>query len=141
MATLPDHIRTSIAQRQRQRLRCAQTIALQLGDPRLATTATHLLEKGLALLSEDKADLNGTPGVRAAIVVETESWEVLRRLSLRPCTSDELRRVHEQIETIKRTIEVQGTLIELAVPAEATNATPSLQVLWDEYQQRQPPEQ
>jgi hypothetical protein len=136
MATLPDHIRTGIAQRHRQRIRCAQTVAILLSEPRMAPLAELLLTQGPALLGEDKADLNGTPGVRAAITVEEEAWTALARIAANApaCTPDDLHRAHEQIEAIKRAIEVQSTFIELAIPTHDDSR--SLQALYDQYQQR-----
>ncbi len=98
--------------------------------------ADLFLTQGTALLNEDKADLNGTPGVRAAIAVEQDAWTSLARIATAasPCTPDDVQRAHEQIETIKRAIEVQSTLIELAIPKH--DESRPLQALYDQYQQR-----
>ena len=135
MATLPDHILTAILQRQRQRSRCAHIIETLLDDQRLTAMAPQFLKTGSALLAEDQCDLNGTPGMRAAITVEQEAWQGLQRalIGAPAVSADEARRAREHLETIKRVIDVEATLIELAIPA----ATPApLQVLYDEYQQR-----
>src|SRR5437879_3903957 len=116
MSTIPDHIRTTIAQRQRQRAHCAQTIELLLPDSRLAPMAEQFLRAALNLLHEDECDLNGTPGVRAAIDVERTGWEALQRIRIPPTTADESRRAIGYIETIKRAVEVQATLMDLAIP-------------------------
>ena len=128
---LPDHIRAAIAQRQRQRTRIAQTIDLLLCESRLAGTAGQLVQTAMALQQEDNCDLNGTPGVRTAITVEREAWERVQRTVIGDVSPEESQQVRRYLETIKRVIEVQATLIDLAIP----DAQP-LQALWDEYQQR-----
>jgi hypothetical protein len=136
MSPIPDHIRTSIAQRQRQRARCAQTIELLLAEPQLASMAAQFLETAMHLLHEDECDLNGTPGVRAAISVEKTGWEALQHVGVPPICGDELRRASGYIETIKRAIEVQATLMDLAIPT--TAGEHPFRALLDEYSQRYP---
>jgi hypothetical protein len=136
MATLPDHIRTTIAQRQRQRKLCAQAVELLLSEPRIAITAEHLVQKGMTLLKEDQCDLNGTAGIREASSLEKEAWEALERVIPHTSTISnyEALRAREHIETIKRLVDLQATLIELAIPI-SPKAAP-LQVLWEQYQHR-----
>ena len=132
MAPLPDHIRIQLSQRQQQRVRCAQTVSQLLDDQRLTSLAAHFIHNAVALLKEDECDLNGTPGVRTAINVERDAWQALQRLTIGPLKSEERVHARERIETIKRSIDVQATLIDLAIPAPSR----PLQDLYSEYQQR-----
>ena len=88
----------------------------------------------MSLLHEDECDLNGTPGVRAAIDVEKTGWEALQRISIPPTTSEDSRRALGYIETIKRAVEVEATLMDLAIPVK--NGDQPLRALLDEYELR-----
>ena len=132
MATLSDEIKTNLAQRQQTRTRCAQSIATMLAEPALTTVARQLVDRALQLLHEDTCDLNGTPGVRTAIGVERTAWERLQPITAGALSTEECRQAETLLETIKRVIAVQATLIELAIPDQSC----PLQDLYDEYQQR-----
>jgi len=76
-----------------------------------------------------KPFLNGTPGVRSALAVERRAREQLEQAV---STGDAGRQAMHFVETIKRAIEVQATLIDLAIP----ETRHPLQDLYEEYQQR-----
>ena len=96
--------------------------------------AEQFVRTALNLLHEDECDLDGTPGVHAAIDVEKTGWEALQRISIPPANSEDSRRAGGYIETIKRAVEVQETLMDLAIPA--TRGDHPLHALLDEYEQR-----
>ena len=129
---LPDHVRTTIAQRQQQRTRIAHTVEVLLSETRLAGVTGHLVQTAIGLLQDDECDLNGTPGVRTAITVEREAWERLQQGINDQLRDSQVQQARACLDTIKRVIEVQATLIDLAIPDQAR----PLQALWDEYQQR-----